>query len=111
FTHGAIVGVTDAKAKDLMGASGEYIAGLLKGNSYLAVEGTYQKGQLGGRDSLMRRLSGTSPVTGRKELVDVYTALSSRGRLVYMIQVVPESDQDKFKAAFQQMAMSFTFLD
>jgi len=111
FTHGAIVGVAETNSTDLMGASGQYIAVVLQGNSYLQVEGKYQKIQIGGRDGLTRRLSGNSPITNQKEIVDITTAFSNRGRLIYVVQVVPASEQDKYKAAFSQMLKNVNFLD
>ena len=111
FTHGAIVGVANANSTDLMSATGQYIAGVLQGNSYLQVEGKYQKIQIGGRDGLTRRLSGNSPITNQKEIVDITTAFTNRGRLMYVVQVVPSSEQDKYKAAFGQMLKNVSFLD
>jgi hypothetical protein len=111
FTHGAIVGVANTNTTDLMSATGQYIAGVLQGNSYLQVEGKYQKIQIGGREGLTRRLSGNSPITNQKEIVDITTAFSNRGRLVYVVQVVPGSEQDKYRTAFGQMVKSLNFLD
>jgi hypothetical protein len=49
------------------------------------------------------RLTGTSPVTNRQEIVDVYTALTGRDQLFHMIQVVPANDQSYFRTAFNEM--------
>jgi len=111
FTHGAIVGVADTNATDLTTASGQFIAGVLRGNSYLQVESRSQKLRIGGRDGLMRRLSGISPVTNQKEIVDVYSVFSNRGRFVYVLQVVPGNAQPQYRRAFDDMVRSVNFLD
>src|SRR6185369_2714821 len=111
FTHGAIVGIESTNSKDLATASDQYLAGILKGNSYLQAQGKYQRTRMGGRDALMRRLSGKSPVTNQKEVVDIYTAFSNRGQFVYMIQVVPGNQQNQYLDTFDQMVKSVRFID
>jgi hypothetical protein len=110
FTHGAMVGIlSNASSTDLTRASDQYVSGILQGNAYLQANGNYQRGRIGGRDSLRRRLSGNSPVTGRREMVDVYTALLDRGQLFYMVQVVPNNEQGQYRRAFDQMLGSVRF--
>jgi len=111
FTHGAIIGISNSSIHDLEMVSDQYIAGLLKGNSYLQLQGKYQKTQLGGHNALRRRLSGKSPVTNQNEVVDVYTALNNHGQLVHLVQVVPGKDQAQYQNAFAEMARSVAFLD
>jgi Zn-dependent protease with chaperone function len=112
FTHGAIVGITNTNSNnDLTTASDQYIAGILKGNPYLQAQGKYKTVQIGRQNGLARRLSGKSPVTNQKEVVDVYTAFSNRSRFVYVIQVVPGNELDRYRTAFDQMVRSVNFLD
>jgi hypothetical protein len=103
FTHGAIVGVAPASSNDLTRESDQLISGILDGNAYLSVNGKYQRVRIGGREALRMRLTGTSPITNRREMVDVYTALAGRGQLFHMIQVVPANDQAAYRAAFNEM--------
>jgi hypothetical protein len=103
FTHGAIVGVARAASRDLMRESDQIISGVLDGNAYLSVNGRYQRLRIDGRDAQRMRLAGTSPVTNRREIVDVYTAFSGRDQLAYIIQVVPANDQANYRAAFDEM--------
>ena len=111
FTHGAIVGAADTRTTDLTVVSDQYVAGILKGNAYLQAQGSSQRTQLGGRTALLRRLTGKSPVTNQKEVVDVYTAFSNRNQFVYMVHVAPGNALAQYRNAFNQMARSFTFLD
>jgi hypothetical protein len=110
FTHGAMIGLlANASSTDLVRASDQYLSGILQGNAYLRTNGNYQRVRLGGRDALRRRLSGNSPVTGRREDVDVYTALMDRGQLFYMVHVVPGNEQGQYRRAFDEMARSVRF--
>ena len=111
FTHGAIVGlIANESSADLRTVSDQYVSGLLQGNAYLRATGNYQRVRLDGRDALQRRLSGNSPVTNRKEIVDVYTALIGGGQLFYMVQVVPGNEQGQYRAAFDSIARSIRFM-
>jgi hypothetical protein len=106
FTHGAIVGIADMNAANLRQASDQYIADLLNTNNYLRAQRGYQRATLDGRDALLRRLSGTSNITGRNEFVDVYTTLMDDGRLIYLIQVAPQNEYPQYNRAFTDMARS-----
>ena len=110
FTHGAIVGVGQVSTNDLQNASDQYISGILQSNGYLRPEGRYQGKRLDGRDALRRRLSGTSKVTNRKEIVDVYTTMLNDRQLFYIIQVVPGNALAQYARAFDEMVQSLTFL-
>jgi hypothetical protein len=112
FTHGAIVSVLEvSSSNDLARVSDRFISGILQGNSYLQPNGGYQQERINGHDALRRRLSGTSPVTNRKEIVDVHTAFTNRGRLFAIVQVVPGNEQSQYQRAFSEMVNSTTFLD
>jgi len=106
FTHGAIVGAVNASSRDLNRESDQLISGILDGNAYLNVSGRYQRVRIDGKDALRMRLLGTSPITNRREIVDVYTAFTSAGHLFHIIQVVPSNDQSYFRGAFDQMVRS-----
>jgi hypothetical protein len=103
FTHGAIVGVASISSRDLARESDQLISGILDSNAYLTTNGRYQRLRIDGREALRIRLTGTSPVTKRREIVDVYTALTGRDQLFHVIQVVASNDQSSYRAAFDQM--------
>jgi hypothetical protein len=112
ITHGLIVGViSNASSADMRAASDQYVSGILQQNAYLKSNGTYQRIRFDGRDALKRRLSGNSPVTQRKEMVDIYTVVLHRGQLFYMVQVVPVHDQGKYTRAFSEIVRSLRFVN
>jgi predicted Zn-dependent protease len=106
FTHGAIAAAANVSSTDLARETDQLISGILDGNAYLTVSGRYQRLSIDTRDGLRLRLSGTSPVTNRREIVDVYTAFTGRKQLFYLIQVVPENEQGAYRTAFNQMVRS-----
>lgn len=110
FTHGMIAGlIANVSSTDLRTVSDQYVSGLLQGNAYLQANGNYQRTQLGGREALRRRLAGNSPITNRREIVDVYTALIGGGQLFYLVQVVPGNEQGQYRNAFDNIARSVRF--
>jgi hypothetical protein len=109
FTHGAIIGLSQASSRDLTRESDRLVSGILDGNAYLAVNGRYQRLRIAGRDALRIRLVGNSPVTNRREIVDVYTVLARQDELFSIIQVVPANDQASYRAAFDEMVRSVRF--
>jgi predicted Zn-dependent protease len=110
FTHGAIVGASRASSRDLNRESDQYVAGILNNNTYLKTNGRYQQSRIANYDGRRIRLSGVSPVTGKQEIVDVYTAVTDREELLYIVQVVPSSDQRDYRAAFDEMVRSVRVL-
>ena len=106
FTHGALVGVVGTNSRQLQQATEEYISGLLQGNSYLKAQGKLQRTTLDKREALVRKLRGVSNVTGRSEVVNVYTTLTREGQLLYMIHVAPENESRQYTKAFNDMTKS-----
>jgi len=106
FTHGAMIGLAGTNATGLRQSTDQFINDLLNANSYLRAQRSYQRTSLDGRDALLRRLSGVSSATGQSEFVDVYTTLTDDGRLLYLIQVAPQSDYQQYSRAFSDMARS-----
>jgi hypothetical protein len=105
-----MVGVVNASASDLTTASDQYLSELLRSNGYLRGDRNYQRIRLNGRQALLRKLSGTSNVTGRREIVNVYTTLINNGLMLFMIQVVPEDEYQQYARAFNEMVRSVRFL-
>lgn len=106
FTHGAIVGIANIQSRDLQQATDRYVNSLLQGNSYLQPRGNYRRSSVGQRNGLSVTLAGRSPVTGRNEIVNVYTALLSNGQLFYVINVAPNEDYREYQQVFQNMLRS-----
>ena len=109
FTHGAIVGVVNTNSTNLTTATEQYLSDLLQHNPYLRADRN-QRTRINGRQALLRRLVGTSNVTGRREVVNVYTTLMNNGPLLYFIQIVPEEESQKYARAFNDMIRSVQLL-
>jgi len=109
FTHGAIAGVSSVSSNDLAKVSEQYVAGVIHGNAYLQASGKALSAKLGGKNALKRTLTGTSPVTGQLEAVDIYTSLIGDRQLFYLVQVVPSAEKKTYTKAFAQMLTSTSF--
>ena len=106
ITHGALIGVTQARSSNLSQATQYYVEGLLQSNDYLRQQGGYSRTTLGGRSALATVLSGRSPVTGKTETVTVYTTTLRSGELFYVITVVPQNEASTYNTAFSNMIRS-----
>ena len=106
FTHGAIVGVADARAYNLEDASDQYVGALLQNNPYLQPQSRYRRTSIDGRHALSISLTGRSPVTGETETVTVYTALLRNGGLFYLINVAPNTEYQQYARAFSALLRS-----
>ncbi len=111
ITHGTIMGIFSPSNRTLSAANTEYINGLLQGNSYLRRQGTSTSGTMAGRSALATRLTGTSPVTGRAEVVTVYTFMLSNGSLFYFAGVAPQSQSYTYDRSFSTMRGSLQITD
>jgi hypothetical protein len=108
FTHGAIIGATQAASNDLRQATDNYINGLLQANPYLRAQSGYRRVTIDRRNALGRALSGQSPVTGRTEVVTVYTTMLRNGALFYIINVAPDNDYRSYAGAFDNLLRTIT---
>jgi beta-barrel assembly-enhancing protease len=106
FTHGTVVGYVNTRTNNLEKASDMYIGSLLQNNGYLQPEARYVRGNISNRRALTISLTGNSPVTGRPELVKVYTSMLRNGWLFYVINVVPAEDYDLYRKSFDDMIRS-----
>lgn len=106
FTHGAIIGVVNVQSNNLRGASERYIDALLQGNPYLRQRRGYGRTTIDGDNALTATLVGRSNVTGRTEVVTVYTTMLRNGTLFYMIAVAPQDQSRVYNRAFRTMLRS-----
>jgi hypothetical protein len=106
FTHGAIVGVVNAQSNNLRDASQLYINALLQSNPYLRQRGGFRRANIDGNQALNVRLVGRSNVTGRTEVVTVYTTMLRNGNLFYLIGVTPQDQSQVYNRAFRTMLQS-----
>lgn len=106
FTHGVMLGVTNSQGGSLRNSTDTYINGLVQGNSYLRRSGGYQRANIGGNTGLATTLSGRSPITGRNEIVNVYTTQLRDGNLFYVVNVAPQDEYGNYQNTFQNILRS-----
>jgi len=100
FTHGIQVGAVRAQSNSLRAATDELIRGLAQGNQNLRRNGGYQRETLGRRDALAVSLTNISELTGRPELVTVFTTMLRSGDLLYLIAVAPQDESQDYQRTF-----------
>ena len=111
ITHGAMVGAARSSGMSLSEASRAYVEQLLGANAYLQQTGTEQRVTVAGRTGYATVLSGRSSVTGRNEIVTVYTALLRSGDLFFVATVAPEQDAYRYNSVFRNMVSSIRLND
>jgi hypothetical protein len=111
LTHGAMVGVASVGSHDPQIASEQYVNALLHSNSYLQKQGSPQRVEIAGRYGFVTQLSGVSTVTGRAEVVTIYTLLLKSGDMFYLTAVVPQDEQVNYQDAFQNVLGSVKIKD
>ena len=100
FTHGIQVGTVRAQSRSLRSATDELINGLTQENQSLRRNGGYQRETLGRRDALSVSLTNVSEMTGRPEVVTVYTTMLQNGDLFYLIAVAPQDEFQDYQRTF-----------
>ena len=100
FTHGIQVGTARTQSNSLRSATDELIRALAQGNQNLRRSGGYESEMLGRRNALAVPLTNISEMTGRPELVSLYTVLLRNGDLFYVIAVVPQDENQNYQRTF-----------
>jgi Zn-dependent protease with chaperone function len=111
ITHGAMIGAARANSTNLAQATSSYIDELLQANTYLRRSGTQQRVNVAGRTGFATVLSGRSSVTGRTEVVTVYTAQLRSGDLFFVAAVAPEEESYRYNSVFRNMVSSIRLND
>lgn len=63
-------------------------------------------GMVGDSRGMRVDLSNTSDVTGRPEVIALYTALLPDGHLFYTVAVAPQDEFDRYEATFNKVVAS-----
>jgi Zn-dependent protease with chaperone function len=100
FTHGIQVGTLRTQSTSLRSATDEVIRALEQGNQNLRRSGGYQRETLGRRDALAVPLTNISELTGRPELVSLYTTMLRSGELFFVIAVAPQDESQDYQRTF-----------
>jgi len=111
ITHGAMVGIHRSNSGSFDQATQDYVEGLVQSNSYLRQQGGFTRTTVSGRQAYATSLSGRSPVTGRNEIVTIYTVPMRSGDLLYIAAVAPYDDVYQYNSAFRTMIGSVRLND
>ncbi len=111
ITRGVMIGTYPGRYRELARDSQEYVNSVLQDNSYLQRRGGYSRVYIDERQGNLTPLSGRSPVTGRTELVDIYTTQLRSGELFYFITVVPDNESYRYNSAFRNVLSSIQLND
>jgi hypothetical protein len=106
-----MIGLVQTQSRDLGQATESYVNGLLQSNSYLHQQSDYSRTTISGRNAYATVLAGRSPVTGRNEIVTIYTTQLRNGQLFYIAMVSPEDDSSSYNNAFRNMTRSIRLSD
>lgn len=106
ITHGAMVATARSNSNDLYQATQDIVNSLLQGNSYLRQQSQISQTYVGDARGYSAVLSGTSNITGRREMVTVYTAPLNSGDLLYIATVAPGDESYAYNNAFRTMINS-----
>ena len=111
ITHGAMVGIERPNASDAYQATQDHVSGLLQNNNYLRQQNSIMRANVAGRSGYAAVLSGRSPITGRGEIVTVYTTQLRNGDLFSVATVVPQDEASGYNNAFRSMLNSIRLND
>ena len=100
FTHGIQVGAVRGQSNSLRAATDDLIRELTQGNQNLHRNGGYQRETLGRRDALAVSLTNVSELSGRPELVTLYTTMLKSGDLFYLVAVSPQDETQDYQRTF-----------
>jgi hypothetical protein len=111
ITHGAMIGAARANSSNLSEATRQYVSELLQANTYLRSTGGLQRANVAGRSGYAAVLAGRSSVTGRTEVVTVYTAQLRSGDLFFIATVSPEEESYRYSPVFRNLVSSIQLND
>lgn len=111
ITRGVMLGVYRGQNSSLAVDTNAYLSELLQGNSYLQQRGSTSQTYLAGRQAYTASFAGRSSITGRTEIVTVYTTKLKSGGLFYAATVVPENESFSYAGAFKNLLTSIRLND
>ncbi|MDI1241359.1 MAG: M48 family metallopeptidase [bacterium] len=111
ITHGAMIGLHRSPGGSFDRATQDYVEGLVQSNGYLRQQGGFSRTNVGGRQAYVTTLGGRSPVTGRNEIVTVYTVPLRSGDILYFAAVAPFDEAFRYDSAFRSMVGSIRLND
>ena len=110
ITRGVMLGVS-AGSGDLTRDTQTYLGQIVQGNTYLGRSSGATRTNINGRQGYQTVLSGRSPITGRTEIVTIYTTETRSGQLLYITTVVPENESYYYSNTFRNIVNSIQLND
>ena len=111
ITRGLMLGVYQGQSNDLEAASEDYLNVILQENTYLRQRGSFIETTVAGRTGYTTTASGRSPVTGKNEVISVFTTNLRNGSVFYAVTIVPQDESYAYSAAFRNILNSIQLLD
>ena len=111
ITRGVMVGLVQTQSNDLARATEDYVNGLLQSNNYLRQQSRFSRATIDRRNAYATVLSGRSPLTGRTEIVNIYTTQLRNGALMYIAAVAPQDESSRYNSAFRNVLSSIRIND
>jgi Zn-dependent protease with chaperone function len=110
ITRGVMLGMS-AGSGNFQNDTQNYVNSLIQGNTYLRQRTGFSQTYIGNRQGYTTQLSGRSPLTGRTEIVTVYTTQLRNGNVFYAITVVPSDESGSYSYAFRNVLNSIQLND
>jgi Zn-dependent protease with chaperone function len=111
FTHGIEIGVARNERHDLQTATDELIDSLSRNNPQLDRRSGYQRTSISGRDAVHTILTNVSEVTRENETIQLVTAFTRDGNLLYTIAVAPSDEFRDYQQHFQRVVGSIRLMN
>ena len=111
ITRGVMIGIYRGQNNDLQTNTQSYVNEILQGNSYLRQQTGFNQTSVAGRQGYTTSASGRSPVTGKTEVVTIYTTQLRSGELFYTVTVVPDDESFNYNNAFRNVLSSIRLND
>jgi hypothetical protein len=105
-THGIFIGALQVQTNDLQSATAALIEQQIESNPDFRLARRSQPIKIGGRDGFATIVAGPSTINGATEVDVIYTAMTSDGRLFYLITIAPEDELQTYQTAFEQIINS-----
>jgi beta-barrel assembly-enhancing protease len=110
ITHGVMLGLQKGQGGTLQQETDAYVQLMAKNNNYSQTAG-YSRGSINGKNALRTIISGKSDITGRTEIVTIYTSQLSDGTLLYVLTVSPDNEANTYSNAFTNFVNSIRIND
>ncbi len=111
ITRGLMTGFESTQSRDLATNSQNYVNSVLQGNTYLSQRSGFVQTNISGRQGYSVQLSGRSQLTGRTEIVTIYTTQLRNGQLFYLVTVAPSDEAASYSQAFRSIINSVQIND